>query len=223
MEIILLERIEKLGQMGDVVSVKPGYARNFLLPHKKAVTATKANKEYFEGQRNQLEAQNLEQKKDAEAVGAKLEGLFVSMARQAGDTGQLYGSVNARDISAGITEAGFSVTRSQVSLNKPIKTVGLHEVKISLHPEVAVTVTANVARSDEEAKIQERTGEAVDAAPDAEVMATAEEMFDENSEDASLESSDEVEAGVEAGTDAEVETEAKETGDADIDGKEKDA
>ncbi len=210
MEIILLERIEKLGQMGDVVSVKPGYARNFLLPEKKAVTATKANKEYFEGQRAQLETQNLEHKKEAEAVSEKLAGLFISMVRQAGDAGQLYGSVNARDIANGVTDAGFTVTRNQVSLDKPIKTVGLHEVRISLHPEVSVTITANVARSEEEAEIQERTGEAVvkteeeevaapdveAAAPEAESGEDAEEAGEEASEDNQDES--QADAGEEA-------------------------
>lgn len=213
MEIILLERIEKLGQMGDVVNVKPGFARNFLLPQKKAVTATKANKEHFEGQRAQLEVQNLENKKEAEAIGEKVEGLFVYMVRQAGDAGQLYGSVNARDIATGVSEAGFSVSRSQVSLDTPIKTIGLHEVHISLHPEVTVTVTANVARSPEEAEIQERTGEAViQTEEDDEVVAAPvieekpEEFFEETSEDAAEDAEAEEEATEEA--DAE-ETEEK--------------
>jgi len=161
MDVILLERIEKLGQMGDVVSVKPGYARNYLLPQNKAVTASKDNIAHFESQRAQLEAQNLEHKSEAEAVGKKMQGTFVTMVRQAGDTGQLYGSVNARDIAHGLLEAGFTVTRNQVSLAKPIKSVGLHKVSIALHPEISVMVTANVARSEEEAEIQEQTGEAV--------------------------------------------------------------
>lgn len=161
MDVILLERIEKLGQMGDVVSVRPGYARNFLLPQKKAVTASKQNKEHFESQRTQLEAQNLDRKSEAEKVGKKLDGLIVVMVRQAGDAGQLYGSVNARDIAEGTTAAGFSIERRQISLDQPIKSVGLHPVSVALHPEVSVTVTANVARSTEEADIQERTGEAI--------------------------------------------------------------
>ena len=161
MDVILLERIEKLGQMGDVVSVKPGYARNYLLPQNKAVTASKDNIAHFESQRTQLEAQNLERKSEAEAVGKKMQGTFVTMVRQAGDAGQLYGSVNARDIAHGLLEAGFTLTRNQVSLAEPIKSVGLHEVSIALHPEIAVSVTANVARSEEEAEIQEQTGEAV--------------------------------------------------------------
>ena len=161
MDVILLERIEKLGQMGDVVSVKPGYARNYLLPQNKAVTANESNRAHFETQRTQLEAQNLERKSDAEAVGQKIDGTFVTMVRQAGDAGQLYGSVNARDIAIGLLEAGYTVTRNQVSLAEPIKAIGLHEVSIALHPEVSVMVIANVARSEEEAEIQEQTGEAV--------------------------------------------------------------
>ena len=161
MDVILLERIEKLGQMGDLVSVKPGYARNYLLPQNKAVTASEDNRTHFETQRTQLEAQNLERKGEAEAVGKKMDGTFLAMVRQAGDAGQLYGSVNARDIASGLLEAGYAVTRNQVSLAEPIKAIGLHEVSIALHPEVSVMVTANVARSAEEAEIQEQTGEAV--------------------------------------------------------------
>ena len=161
MDVILLERIEKLGQMGEVVSVKPGYARNYLLPQNKAVTASEDNRAHYERQRTQLEAQNLEGKNDAESVGKKMAGTFVTMVRQAGDAGQLYGSVNARDITNGLLEAGYDVTRNQVSLAQPIKSIGLHEVRIALHPEVSVMVTANVARSEEEAAIQEQTGEAV--------------------------------------------------------------
>ena len=161
MDVILLERIEKLGQMGEVVSVKPGYARNYLLPQNKAVTASEDNRAHYERQRTQLEAQNLERKNDAESVGKKMAGTFVTMVRQAGDAGQLYGSVNARDITNGLLEAGYDVTRNQVSLAQPIKSIGLHEVRIALHPEVSVMVTANVARSEEEAAIQEQTGEAV--------------------------------------------------------------
>ena len=161
MEVILLERIEKLGQMGDVVTVKPGFARNFLLPQKKAVTATNENKEHFESQRSQLEAQNLELKSEAEKVGKKLDGEKVVMVRQAGDAGQLYGSVSARDIAVGITEAGFSVGRHQIKLDDPSKAIGMYPVLGALHPEVRVSVTVNVARSEEEAEIQDRTGEAI--------------------------------------------------------------
>ena len=161
MEVILLERIEKLGQMGDVVTVKPGFARNYLLPEKKAVTATTGNKEHFESQRGQLEAQNLEQKSEAEKVGKKLDGQKIIMVRQAGDTGQLYGSVSARNIASGVTEAGFSVDHHQIKLLNPIKMVGLHLVQVALHPEISVSVVINVARSGDEAAIQNRTGEAV--------------------------------------------------------------
>ena len=161
MEVILLERIEKLGQMVDVVSVKPGFARNFLLPQKKAVTATNENKEHFESRRAQLEANNLELKSEAEKVGKKLDGQKVTMVRQAGDAGQLYGSVSARDIATGVSEAGFSVDRHQIKLENPIKAVGLHPVQVALHPEVSVAVVVNVARSEEEASIQDRTGEAI--------------------------------------------------------------
>lgn len=161
MEVILLERIEKLGQMGDVVKVKSGYARNYLLPQKKALRATDANKQHFEVQRAQLEAANLEHRAEAEKVGKKLKGLSVVMVRQAGEAGQLYGSVNARDISTAVTEAGFAITRQQVELNKPIKALGLHPVRVSLHPEIGVEVIANVARSQDEAKVQAKTGKAV--------------------------------------------------------------
>ena len=161
MEVILLERIENLGQIGDIVKVKPGYARNFLLPQNKAVSATSANKQHFENQRIQFDAQNLERKKEAEAVGEKLQGNLIVMVRQAGEGGQLYGSVNARDVTNGVVGIGYNINRTQVSLEQPIKTVGLHPVKIALHPEVIVTITANVARSEEEAEIQEKTGEAV--------------------------------------------------------------
>lgn len=161
MQVILLERIEKLGQMGDVVSVKPGYARNYLLPRKKALRATEENKKVFEKQKAQLEAQNLERRKDAEAVASKLDGQVVNLIRQAGEAGQLYGSVNARDLATAMDAAGFTVARSQVELNKPIKSLGLHEVRVRLHPEVAVTVTANVARTEDEAAVQLKTGTAV--------------------------------------------------------------
>ena len=161
MEVILLERIEKLGQMGDVVKVKSGYVRNYLLPQKKALRATDANKQHFEVQRPQLEVANLEHRAEAEKVGKKLKGLSVVMVRQAGEAGQLYGSVNARDISTAVTEAGFSITRQQVELNQPIKALGLHPVRVSLHPEIGVEVIANVARSQDEAKVQAKTGKAV--------------------------------------------------------------
>ena len=161
MDIILLERIEKLGQMGDVVSVKPGFARNFLLPQGKALRATNNNKAKFEQQRAQLEAENLKRKEEAEAVAAKMTDMKVVLIRQAGDAGQLYGSVTARDVADGVKEAGVTIGRSQVALDKPIKTIGLHDVRVELHSEVIVTVVANVARSKDEASTQEETGAAV--------------------------------------------------------------
>jgi large subunit ribosomal protein L9 len=153
-ELILLERVEKLGQMGQLVNVKPGFARNYLLPQKKALRATKENLAYFEGQRAQLEANNLQRKAEAAEVSGKLEGLTVVIVRQAGESGQLYGSVSARDISDAVTGAGFTIEKRQVVLDRPIKNLGLHQLKVVLHPEVSVTVTANVAQSAEEAQMQ---------------------------------------------------------------------
>ncbi len=147
MEVILLERIEKLGQMGDVVSVKPGFARNYLLPQKKAMRATEKNRAVFEQQRAQLETVNLERKSEAEAVATKLDGLKVVIVRQASESDQLYGSVTVRDIAKSVTEAGFTVESKQVQLARPIKTVNLHQVRVVLHPEVIVNIVANVALS----------------------------------------------------------------------------
>src|SRR5690606_29868124 len=156
MQVILLERVGRLGQMGDVVNVKDGYARNYLLPKNKALRATKENMEEFQKRRVQLEARNLELKKEAEAVAEKLDGKQFTTIRQAGDTGQLYGSVSTRDIAQLVKEGGFTVDRTQVVLERPIKTLGLHEVRIRLHPEVEVKVTLNIARSQEEADRQAR-------------------------------------------------------------------
>jgi large subunit ribosomal protein L9 len=150
-DVILLERVEKLGQMGQIVKVKPGFARNYLLPQKKAMRATKENMAYFETQRAQLEANNLQRKSEASGVSTKLEGLTVVLIRQAGESGQLYGSVMARDISDAVTASGFTVERRQIVLDRPIKTLGMHRVR---HPEVGVTVTANVAQSEEAARLQ---------------------------------------------------------------------
>jgi large subunit ribosomal protein L9 len=155
-EVILLERVEKLGQMGQIVNVKPGYARNYLLPQKKALRATKENLAYFESRRAQLEAVNLQRKTEAAEIGGKMEGLSVVIVRQAGESGQLYGSVSARDIAQAVTEAGFTIEKRQVVLERPIKSLGLHPVRIVLHPEVSVTITANVAQSTEEADMQAR-------------------------------------------------------------------
>jgi large subunit ribosomal protein L9 len=153
-DVILLERVEKLGQMGQVVKVRPGYARNYLLPQKKALRATKDNLAYFETQRHQLEAQNLSRRSEAEQVAKKIDGVSVVVIRQAGESGQLYGSVTARDIAEAVTQAGFTVTRAQVVLDKAIKTLGLHKQRVVLHPEVSVSVTVNVAQSAEEAEMQ---------------------------------------------------------------------
>jgi large subunit ribosomal protein L9 len=180
MQVILLERIERLGQMGDEVKVKPGFARNYLLPQNKALRATDANRKAFEGRRTQLEAANLEQRKEAEAVAGKLDGLKVVIVRQASDNDQLYGSVTVRNIAQAITDAGFSIDSKQVRMDRPIKTVGLHPVTIRLHPEVAVTVTANVARSTDEAEIQaqgRRAGDEDFDEEEAEILAEAEAAF----------------------------------------------
>ncbi len=156
MQVILLQRIGRLGQMGDIVNVKDGYARNFLLPQKKALRATDDNRKHFESQRAQLEANNLELKKEAEAVSEKLDKKVFVAIRSAGDTGQLYGSVATRDIAEVVTAGGFTIDRRQVILERPIKNLGLHPVRVALHPEVVVTVSLNVARSEDEAERQQR-------------------------------------------------------------------
>lgn len=176
MDVILLERIEKLGKMGEKVSVKNGYARNYLLPQKKALRATKANHEYFEKQRAQLEAYNLEKRNEAEAIQQKLDGLKIIIIRQASDGGNLYGSVTARDIVDAVQEnGGFSIARSQVVLNQPIKELGLHTIIISLHPEVKASILVNVARSTDEAKLQEE-GKSIKQLRAEEAAAEAEEF-----------------------------------------------
>ncbi|MBX3581519.1 MAG: 50S ribosomal protein L9 [Rhizobiaceae bacterium] len=170
MEVILLERISRLGQMGDTVSVRDGYARNFLLPKGKALRANETNKKKFEGQRAQLEARNLERKSEASTVAEKLDGKSFIIVRSAGETGQLYGSVSTRDIADLLTAEGFSVARNQVELNNPIKTIGLTNVAIALHPEVEVTITLNIARSAEEAERQSK----------GETLTTAEAIYGED-------------------------------------------
>lgn len=154
MDIILLERIEKLGQMGDLVRVKDGYARNHLLPAGKALRATAANRERFERERAQLEADNLERRAEAVDIAGRMDDLSVVMVRQAGDAGQLYGSVNARDVALAVTAAGFTVAKRQIALDGVIKSLGLHAARVVLHPEVSVEVAVNVARSEEEARLQ---------------------------------------------------------------------
>ena len=172
MDVILLERIERLGQIGDVVNVKPGFARNFLLPTRKALRATNENKKRFEEQRAQIEANNLKRREEAEKIKDKVDGLKVVIIRQASETGILFGSVSSRDIADGVTKAGFTVERRQVILDKPIKTLGLHDVRVALHPEVIVKVIANVAKSEDEAVAQEKAGGFV-AAQQAEDQAQA--------------------------------------------------
>ena len=154
MQVVLLERIDKLGQMGDVVSVKDGYARNYLVPHGKALRATKANLAEFERRRVQLEAANLQRKEEAEKVAGRIDGRSVVIVRQAGEGGQLYGSVNARDIAAAFTEGGVTIERHQVQLPAALKTLGIHEVRVRLHPEVDAFVSVNIARTPDEAEIQ---------------------------------------------------------------------
>jgi len=177
-ELVLLQRVEKLGQMGDVVKVKPGYARNFLLPEKKALRASKDNLARFEQQRAQLEAQNIKRREEAERIAERVGGLSVVIIRQAGESGSLYGSVSARDISDGATAAGLTINRSQVVLEHPIKTLGLYKTKVSLHPEVSIQVTVNVARSPEEAERQARGERVTGEVEDDEQIPTAENIFE---------------------------------------------
>ena len=186
MEVILLERISRLGQMGETVKVKDGFARNFLLPQGKALRANEANKKKFEGQRAQLEARNLERKSEAEQIAEKMDGMTFVVVRSAGETGQLYGSVSPRDIAELLVAEGFTISRNQVELNQPIKEIGLRNVSIALHPEVEVAVTLNVARSTEEAERQARgetltTAEAI-YGDDINENARPDSFFDPNAE-----------------------------------------
>jgi large subunit ribosomal protein L9 len=187
MQVILLERISRLGQMGDTVKVKDGFARNFLLPQGKALRANEANKKKFEGQRSQLEARNLERKTEAASVAGNLDGKTFIIVRSAGETGQLYGSVSTRDIADLLTAEGFTVNRNQIELNHPIKTIGLTNVAIALHPEVEVTVSLNIARSAEEAERQSKgetltTAEAI-YGEDINENARPDNFFDPNAEE----------------------------------------
>jgi large subunit ribosomal protein L9 len=174
MEVILLQRVEKLGQMGQVVKVRDGFARNFLLPQKKALRATKENLAVFEKQRANLEAQNLKAREEAGYVAQKMDGVSVVVIRQAGESGQLYGSVNARDVAEAVSAQGYRVDRRQVEIAEPIKTLGIFKVRIALHPEVAVTATVNVARSAEEAELQAQRGGMITIADLAEEEEAAE-------------------------------------------------
>lgn len=171
-QIILMQRVENLGQMGDIVSVKPGYARNYLLPAGKAMRATKSNIAYFETQKKLLETENLKKRSEAEAVASKMGNFSVVILRQASEGGQLYGSVTTRDIAEGAAKAGVSIDRTQIYLNQSFKTLGLFKVDVYLHPEVKVAITINVARTEEEAKVQAETGKA--AVKKAEELAAAE-------------------------------------------------
>ena len=181
MHVILLERVAKLGQMGDVVKVRDGYARNFLLPQNKALRATEANKAAFEVQKAQLQAQNLETKKEADALAARLDGTAYVVIRSASDGGALYGSVTPRDIAEVVTAGGFTVDRRQVVLTQPIKALGLHKVAVVLHPEVSASVTINVARSAEEAELQASGKSVAELQAEADKAAEFEiaELFDE--------------------------------------------
>ncbi|MGH6827488.1 MAG: 50S ribosomal protein L9 [Rhizomicrobium sp.] len=180
MQVILLERVERLGQMGDEVRVKDGFARNFLLPKKKALRATRANRDYFVSRKTELEARNLERRKDAEDAAKKLDGQSFVLIRQAGDRGQLYGSVSPRDVATAMDQKGFRLDRSQVQISQAIKALGLFTIPVVLHPEVRVSVTVNIARSEDEAERQAR-GEDVLAlrTEREEAVAAAEEVFEE--------------------------------------------
>ncbi len=193
MQIILLERIEKLGQMGDLVNVKAGYARNYLLPQGKALRAIKANMERFETERAQREAENLTKRSEAETEAAKMSDLAVSMVRAASEMGQLFGSVTSRDIAEAVTKAGYTINRSQVVMDRAIKTLGLNDVRIRLHPEVSVSVTVNIARSLAEAETQLKTGVAVTGETNDDTGAFEEtvslsEQVEDNSTEASVNS-----------------------------------
>jgi large subunit ribosomal protein L9 len=216
MDVILLERVYNLGQIGDVVKVKPGYARNFLLPQRKALRATEANKAKFEAQRAQIEANNLELRGEAEKIRGKVEGLKVVLIRQAGETGQLFGSVNARDLADAVTAAGFTVDRRQIILDRPIKLLGLHPVRVALHPEVVVSVTANVAKSTEEAEAQEKAGGFVgrveEAPADLETLLAAAEVTDEAAPPAEAKSEEPAEGKAKAKAEPKAKTEAKAKG-----------
>jgi len=208
MEVILLERIERLGQMGDVVNVKPGFARNFLLPQGKALRASKDNLTHFESRRAQLEAENLERKGEAEKVAAKLEGMVVPVIRAAGDSGQLYGSVTSRDIANAVTAEGVTINKNQVVLDRALKVLGLEEIRIVLHPEVSVNITVNIARSADEADQQKLLGRAVgtdeaEEAEEAEEEArlsaeAAAELLEESVAEAVVEATEEEEKSAEA-------------------------
>jgi len=209
MDIILLERVAKLGQIGDVVSVKNGFARNFLLPQKKALRATKANMAVFEAQRKEIEANNLKAKTEAEAVAAKMDDVSIILIRQAGESGQLFGSVTARDIADALEAAGYKVTKNQIILNRAIKILGLNDIAVRLHAEVDINVVVNVARSAEEAEIQAAGGD-VDAKQEEEEFAVEDYFEKEEDAEAAVSSEDEAEEVAEETASDEEETEDEE-------------
>lgn len=206
-KLVLLERVENLGQLGEIVSVRPGYARNYLLPQKKALRATKENIAYFEAQKKNLQADNEKRKKEAEKLAKKLEGLKAAVIRQASEAGQLFGSVTARDIATEVSKAsGETVERQMVLLNQNFKVIGLFPVDIALHPEVKVQVTVNIARSTEEAQIQAKTGRALIAevaGQKAPAAANEDTALDSMLEDGALEATKERKASTKAEADAE--------------------
>ena len=230
MDVILLERVEKLGGIGDVVSVKNGYARNYLLPNKKALRANEANKAVFEANRDRIEKENAEKRGEAEKLGEKMDGTTLVLIRQASNTGQLYGSVSTRDMVTGMADEGFSIEKSQVQLLRPIKTIGMHDVTIVLHPEVSITVKANVARSTEEAELQAQgidilqqmyeeeqaalVGQAIEAGVDEDVVLEPGQVVGEDGTvevaDAAAAKEEEV-AAAEADVEADAEADAEDT------------
>ncbi len=212
MEIILLERVEKLGAIGDVVKVKDGFARNYLLPNKKALRANAANRKLFETNRVRIEEDNASRRTEAEASATGVDGKTVQLIRQASNTGQLYGSVSARDIVEALEAAGATVTKSQVVLVRPIKAIGMHEVKIALHPEVSVAVTVNVARSPEEAELQAQGIDVMAQMFERDTPAFT-EAYDPNAEPGASADEAKAEAGADAGTDAEAPAAVPEAGD----------
>jgi large subunit ribosomal protein L9 len=216
MEVILLERVEKLGQIGDIVNVKTGFARNYLLPNKKALRANEANKKVFEGNRAKIEADNATRRTDAEKESKGVEGKTVQLIRQASNVGALYGSVSARDIVEALVAEGAHVSKSQIVLDRPIKAIGMHEVKVALHPEVAVTIKVNVARSPEEAELQAQGVDVMSSMFERDEAGFTEE-FDPNAEPGELPGQAEAQAPVETEAAAEAESEAPAEGEAEAD------
>jgi len=203
MEVILLERVEKLGGIGDVVNVKNGFARNYLLPNKKALRANESNRKVFEANRAKIEADNADRRTDAEKAAKGVDGKTVKLIRQASNTGQLYGSVSARDIVEALETEGAKVSKSQIVLDRPIKNIGVHDVKVALHPEVAVTVKVNVARSPEEADLQAQGVDVLAQMFEDEAAPAAEELAPEAAEEAAAPAEAEAEVEAEASEPAE--------------------